>query len=1258
MKNHIFVSVILLILFIVSGLASDIHQDGYCVMRGQCGSKQPFGKQLNCPYNGPAEEPDEDLRSKLVEICGSQFENSLTCCDAAQLNDLKESTKQAETLISACPACWKNFLGFFCTFTCSPNQSTFVNVTSIGTSTNDQEIVTSVDFFVGKNYGKGFFNSCKDIKFAATNGYVMDFIGGGATNYHDFLTYLGKERPLIGSPFQINFPLSDPLKVMTPFDEPAIRCNDTDINYRCSCMDCRSVCPILDSTPEEKPPCRVGSISCWSFSIYLCYIIIILSVFTICCVIDPNYNNNIGYERVPLSSIEVRVPDTQPSSKRYWLNELLQEYFYQQGFICARYPWYTILFAGIFVLIASSGWACFTVETDPVRLWVAPNSDSAIQKEYFDQNFGPFYRTQQIFITNKNETQSVVTYENLKKLFIIEKQIRELKSSPHNYTLQNLCFHPNGDACIVQSVTGYWQSDIDNFNEETWEYEFSSCTAAPSFCLPDFQQPLKPDMILGGFEDSNYEEAKALVLTFVLNNYLEKNKAKMAEEWEDKLRSYLYNVIEGKNDDVNVTDIRISFSTESSLELELNKSTNTDIFTIILSYLVMFLYVSIALGNRTSFSRLFIDTKFMLGICGIIIVLASVSTSVGIFSFLGIKVTLIIAEVIPFLVLAVGVDNIFILNHEFERLTLRSGGEDSIEERIAKTLGRMGPSILLSALSETIAFGLGGIVTMPAVRNFALYAALAVWVDYLLQVTVFVAFLSLDAKRQEDDRMDCFPCIKVERASERVDREGILQKWMRKYYAQFILHQNVKIAIIAFFVGVFMIGLSLVPKVELGLDQRIALPSDSYLIDYFNDLDNYFRVGPPVYFVAKGVNVTESEGQRALCGRFSTCEQFSLSNILEQERKRPHVSYIAEPTASWIDDFLHWLNPSLEMCCRFKKDSNPTEMCDIYDDEDDCEVCFKDREPHWNITMEGLPEGNEFIYYMNLWKNSAPDELCPLAGKAAYGDAIVPSPKNNTIVASHFRTFHTPLKSQKDYISAYHAAHRVSKLIKKKNPTVDVFPYSVFYIFFEQYEHIVGLSAEIFLFAFISIWIVTTVLLGSVWTGLIVVGHVIMIVVDVLGIMVIWGVSLNAVSLVNLVICVGIGVEFCVHVVRAFVVGGEGVERNERAYGAIVDVGSSVFSGITLTKFWGILVLAFTRSKIFEVYYFRMYVSMVISGALHGLVLLPVVLSLIGGPGIGIGEDFDYDVVDEVLGGRPIRRTGNRMLIDDGGIESESDGEL
>jgi Niemann-Pick C1 protein len=61
-----------------------------------------------------------------------------------------------------------------------------------------------------------------------------------------------------------------------------------------------------------------------------------------------------------------------------------------------------------------------------------------------------------------------------------------------------------------------------------------------------------------------------------------------------------------------------------------------------------------------------LDSKIVLGLCGVVIVLASVASSVGFFSYLGIPATLIIIEVVPFLVLAVGVDNIFILTQTYQ----------------------------------------------------------------------------------------------------------------------------------------------------------------------------------------------------------------------------------------------------------------------------------------------------------------------------------------------------------------------------------------------------------------------------------------------------------------------------------------------------------------------------------------------------------------------------------------------------------------
>lgn len=1171
------------------------HEKGRCAIRGHCGKQSFFGSELPCPDNGLATTPDADMRKQLVEICGDQWSDTDVCCKSEQLDALKTNLDRATPIINACPACKENFFNLFCTFTCSPDQSLFINVTQTAPK-GDKYLVTELDHFVSNDYASEFYNSCKDVKFGATNGNAMDFIGGGAKNYTQFLKFLG-DKKLLGSPFQMNFPRPNDSEFpgIDPMDKEAHPCNSSDEKYRCACLDCAGSCAELPAVSETQQ-CYVGLLPCLSFAVIVIYSIFI-GLLCIAVAGHVAYQKHSKHKNERLRLLQ----DLEPSddedegdivhnasildrpTKHYFVNTWCDRMFSRLGYVCARFPVITIFTSALVVGLLSLGWLRFEVERDPVRLWVAPDSAAAQEKAFFDEKFGPFFRAEQVFLVN-DTGGPVLSYDILRWWFDVEGRIQRSKSYQGGVMLDEVCFKPLGDACVVQSVSGYFKGDINRISPSTWEDKLQECVENPSSCLPLFQQPLDPHLLFGGVRKSVLD-AQALVVTWVVNNYPEGTpELDRAMNWENSMKDLLL-AVQGEARD---RGLRLSFNTEVSLEQELNKSTNTDAKIVVISYIIMFLYASLALGSTTLTVRsllrnpanALVQSKFMLGIVGIIIVLMSVSASVGLFSAAGIKVTLIIAEVIPFLVLAVGVDNIFLIVHEFERVNI-SHPEGTVPERVARALGRMGPSILLSATTETTAFALGCAVGMPAVRNFAAYAAGAVLINAILQVTMFVAVLALNQRRVEANRADCFPFVRVRRADSSflngglghsTGEEGGLQRFIRKTYAPAILGKKTKVVIIAVFFAIFTAALALFPSVQLGLDQRIAIPSDSYLVAYFDDVYDYLNAGPPVYFVTKELNVTQREPQKELCGRFGACHQHSLANIIEAERKRPEVSFLAASAANWLDDFFLWLNPENEKCC-----------------VDNGKPCFRDRQPPWSSTLNGMPKGQEFISYLDRWVEAPTTEDCPLGGAAAYSNALVIDDNRLTIPASHFRTSHTPLRSQQDFIASYKASRRIAKEIQNDVQT-EVFPYSKHYIFFDQYTTIVRLAGALIGSALAATLLVATILLGSLQTALVVTLVVAMTVSAIIGSMAILGVSLNAVSLVNLIICVGISVEFTAHIARAFTFPSQAtLERaprhrfrglDARAWTAMVNVASSVVSGITITKILGVGVLAWTRSKV------------------------------------------------------------------------------
>lgn len=700
----------------------------------------------------------------------------------------------------------------------------------------------------------------------------MQLIGGGAKNWTDFLIFLG-EKKAFGSPFQMNFPREERPKPIEELAPTPKRCNDDDARYRCACVDCPGSCPKLPDLKREKF-CKVGHMPCISLTIIIIYSVFLFALvsgFAARAAWNKRKENKNDRLRL-LQDAQAEGDDDENGElisdvtnwdvppREYKLNTYLNNMFASLGRACTKYPALTIGISSIIVILMSLGWLRFTVETDPVRLWVAPNSDAAREKAFFDNNFGPFYRAQQAFLVNDTKSDGpspVLSYDTLRWWFDVEERVKRLKSVHFDgVTFDDVCFKPTGEGCVVQSVSGYFANQY-GLPRDTWREHIEQCANQPvdPECLPEFSQPLKKEMVLGGYEKTgNVLDSQAMVVTWVVNNHQEDSEEiKYAEDWENSLKSLMRIV----QQEAKERGLRLSYSTEVSLEQELNKSSNTDAKIVVISYIAMFIYASIALGGASFLVAdvlqdpkwIFVDSKFTLGVAGIVIVLMSVSAAVGLFSAMNIKVTLIIAEVIPFLVLAIGVDNIFLICHEFEKVNAAFGPSEPIESRVGKALGRMGPSILLSALTEFIAFALGAAVAMPAVRNFAIYAAGAVVINAILQVTMFVAVLALNQKRVESGRVDCLPCIKIKnyevtegetarflpqgtngtglgytRHPGLGEDEGLIDRFVRKTYAPFLLGRKVQVVVLVVFIGIFSAGVALLPKVQLGLGRIIVFP--------------------------------------------------------------------------------------------------------------------------------------------------------------------------------------------------------------------------------------------------------------------------------------------------------------------------------------------------------------------------------------------------------------------------------------------------
>ncbi|EPQ18084.1 Niemann-Pick C1-like protein 1 [Myotis brandtii] len=729
------------------------------------------------------------------------------------------------------------------------------------------------------------------------------------------------------------------------------------------------------------------------------------------------------------------------------------------------------------------------------------------EKAFHDQHFGPFFRTNQVILTAPSRPS--YQYDSL---LLGLRDVCYAPLNPNNASLADCCinsllqyFQSNRTRLLLtanQTLTGQ-TAQVD------WRDHFLYCANAPlTFkdgtalalsCMADYGAPVFPFLAVGGYEGNDYSAAEALILTFSLNNYPPGDpRLAQARLWEG---AFL--------EEVRAFQRQMAGTLQRSLEDEISRTTAEDLPIFAISYLVIFLYISLALGSYTSWRRMPVDAKVTLGLGGVAVVLGAVMAAMGLFAYLSVPSSLVVLQVVPFLVLAVGADNIFIFVLEYQRLPRRPGA---------------------------VCFFLGALTPMPAVRTFALTSGLALILDFLLQMSAFVALVSLDSRRQED----------------------------------------------------------------------------SYLLDYFLFLNRYFEVGAPVYFVTTGgYNFSSIAGMNSICSS-AGCESFSLTQKIQYATEFPEQSYLAIPASSWVDDFIDWLTPS--SCCRLyafgpnKDQFCPSTVTSL--------ACLKNCV---SFTLGPVrPSVDQFHKYLPWFLSDPPNIKCPKGGLAAYSTSVKLD-RDGQVLASRFMAYHKPLKNSQDYTEALRAARALAanitadlRKVPGTDPAFEVFPYTITNVFYEQYLTVVPEGLFMLSLCLVPTFAVCCLLLGmDLRSGLINLFSIIMILVDTVGFMALWGISYNAVSLINLVTAVGISVEFVSHITRSFAVSTKPT-RLERAKEATISMGSAVFAGVAMTNLPGILILGLAKAQLIQIFFFRLNLLITLLGLLHGLVFLPVILSYLG----------------------------------------------
>ncbi|KAK3100527.1 hypothetical protein FSP39_021363 [Pinctada imbricata] len=635
----------------------------------------------------------------------------------------------------------------------------------------------------------------------------------------------------------------------------------------------------------------------------------------------------------------------------------------------------------------------------------------------------------------------------------------------------------------------------------------------------------------------------------------------LSKQWELKFEETIPSFSESGLD--------IAFVHSNSRNTELGSSTTGDIKYFSVTFTLMITYASIAsigLNMNT------VAWRPLLSLGGVLATILAIGAALGFASLIGLKFVSIVGAM-PFLVVGIGIDDVFILMSGMADACGNPSARTNdhpISQKLYLTLKSSGIAITITSLTDFLAFGIGASSVFLSVQNFCITTGLAVLFCYFNQLFFFVPCIVINERRVEENR-HFFCCIKRLKAKDedtdtrsrrsilccsghlpqkRDEFDGPLEKFPKIVIKALIRRLPCRIIIFIFFMGYLGLSIYGVVNLKQGLELRNLATTDSYYYKYTTWDDSYFREDIPVSFVV-----------------------------------RSSVDYSSENVIRQMETLLQ----------KVKQESNIISNFEI----------------NWLTSYQNTPLFNSsdesaFISSLRVFLNT-PSGL-------SFNTDLVFDSQHTKILASRFYVLSDDVK---DSTKQGKLMLRMRELASESD--LPVFAYSPAFIFFEQYVQILPATLQTVGIAIAVMFFITAVFMPQPLMVLLVTVTLVMILVGIFGFMYFWDLTLSSITMIHLVMTVGFSVDFSAHICHAYLsvsvsdADSDTIvvnERHERVEKAIDRSGGPIINA-ALSSIIGILMLTLSSSYIFQSF-FKMMFLVILFGLTHSILLLPIILWMIG----------------------------------------------